>query len=232
MKKGLLFLFVPISLLIIVGLRRNSAPFFFAKEYRCAQNELISDDYFSSINTALVNLLADNLSARVVIDRLKKQFPVLNTITMSYRPSAIHVMMSVYEPVCCINNAVVLADNNELFPKDVFSARAVDAIAEVTVLRDSMTDVPLFVSSLLQGLPSGAHSGYNLELINEHCVRFVDKNQPNFTIVSSITQEKSPILLAQCESVKKTINERGGFNKGVKWIADTRFAHYIVAYKA
>ena len=231
MKKGLMFVVV-LPLLIIVGLRRNSAPFFSVKKYCCVQDESLSDSHFSAINTTLAGLLTDNFSAHGIIDRLKKEFPVVDTITISYRPLAVHVALSAFHPVCCINNSFVLTENNELFSKDIFSARAISDIAEVAVLPDHMTDVPLFVLSLLQGLPGGINQSYNCELINEHCVRLIDKKQSNFTIVSAVAQEKSPMLLAQCESVKQAIAQRGGFDKGVKWIADTRFAHYIVAYKA
>lgn len=231
MKKGLLF-GATISLLIFVGLRRNSAPFFSIKEYRCVQDEFLSDEYFSFFNSALTDLINDNSSAETLIVQLKEQFSVLKTIVVAYRPCMTHVMISVHEPVCCINNSLVLTAHHELFPKNVFSASVIADIPNVAVFQDSMTNAPLFVSSLLQGLPCGINCTYKLELVNEHCVHFVDKEQPNFTIVSSIAQEKSPMLLSQCESVKQIINARKGFDKGAKWIADTRFVHYIVAYKA
>lgn len=231
MKKSLLFV-AAIPLLIFVGLRRNSAPFFSVKEYRCIQSELLSDDYFSSFNAALAGLLNNNISAQALIAQLKEQFPILKTIAVSYQPYATHIMISAHEPVCCINNSLILTTNHELFPKNVFSTSAISGVSSVTVFPDSMINAPLFVSSLLQGLPCGVDSAYKLELVNEHCVCFVDKEQPNFTIVSSIAQEKSPMLLSQCESVKQTITAKRGFDKGAKWIADTRFAHYIVAYKA
>ncbi len=73
---------------------------------------------------------------------------------------------------------------------------------------------------------------YNIELMTKHCVRFIDKQQPQFTIISSVDQEQLAQLSVQCREVKRTITEKNGFDKGVKWVADTRFAHYIVAYKA
>ena len=44
-------------------------------------------------------------------------------------------------------------------------------------------------------------------------------------------QKELPRLLAQCDLIKQNIREKKGFDKGVKWIADTRFADYIVTYK-
>ncbi len=232
MRKGLLLIVVAVvPLLIFVGLRRNSAPFFSVKECQCVQNDLLSDDCFFSINTALAELIGDKMAAHEVIDRLKQQFPVLKKIVIFYQPSVTKVVVSAREPVCSINNSVILTDTHELFSKNMFALEAITDIPQLAVEQESMTNIPSFVSSLLQGLPQGVHEAYKLELINEHCVHFIDKEQPNFIIMSSVAQEKSPQLLAHCESVKQTINARRGFDKGVKWIADTRFAHYIVAYK-
>jgi hypothetical protein len=232
MRKGLLLIVVAVvPLLIFVGLRRNSAPFFSVKECQCVQNDLLSDDYFFLINTALAALIADKIAAHEVIGRLKQQFPVLKKVVISYQPSVTKVVVSAHEPVCSINNSVILTDTHELFSKNMFTSEVIADIPQLAVEQESMTNISSFVF-LLQGLPQGVHEAYKLELINEHCVHFIDKEQPNFIIMSSVAQEKSLQLLAHCESVKQTINARKGFDKGVKWIADTRFAHYIIAYKA
>jgi len=231
MKKSLLFVCAVIPLLVFVGLRRNSAPFFSVQNYCCVKSVLLSDDHFASINSTLAALIGDNVAAYELIDRLKKQFPVLDKIIISYRPSATHVMLYPYQPVCCINNSLVLTAHNELLPKDVFSADAVADIAKIAVAQDGMVNIPVCVSSLLRELPSDFNQQYNLELVNEHCVHLVDKEESNFVVTLTVAQEKSPMLLTQCALVKKNIGERKGFDKGAKWIADTRFAHYIVAYK-
>ena len=231
MKKGLLFVLV-IPVLIFIGLRRNSAPSFSVKDYKCVAPDVLSDNYFASIDCALGQMLGENLAAHELIDQLQKQFPVLNKIVISYRPSAIHVAMSAYDPVCCINNSTILTTHNDIFPKDFFSATSLEDVPKIAVFQENAAEVPSFVSSLLHELPSDFNQAYNLELMNEHCVRLVDKQEPNFIIAFTVDQKKSPLLLAQCESVKKNIAARAGFNKGAKWIADTRFAGYIVAYKA
>ena len=230
MKKGLLFLTTAL-LLLFVGLRWNSAPFFTVKEYRCIQTGVLSDDYFSSITTSVGQLLGDNYSARTIIDQLKKQFPVLNKIVVSYHPSVVRVMVYAHEPVCYINNSLVLTTNNELFPKNSFSDTVIAAVPEIVVAQESMSKISPLVSSLLHELPIDFNQLYDLELVNEHCVYLTDKKEPHFTAVFCADQKKLSMILAQCTSVKKNIGERKGFDKGAAWIADTRFADYIVAYK-
>jgi hypothetical protein len=230
MKKGLLII-VTFLFLIFVGLRWNSASFFSVAEYRCIQTGILADDYFCSIDTVVGNLLKDNFSAHAIIDHIQKQFPVINKTIVSYRPTAVHVAIYGRKPLCCINNSLVLTGEGELFPKNSFSDSAITDIPTITVATPWMTQASTFLLSLLHELPSDFNQHYTLELVNEHYMRLVDKNKPQFTIVSSAAQKEIPTLLAHCEVVKKNIDERKGFDKGIAWIADARFANYVIAYR-
>jgi hypothetical protein len=234
MKKFLLVIIAAIIIpVIFIGLRKNSAPFFSVTEYQCIQTQdtIFSDDYFSSINNALANLCKERCAAHVIIDRLQQQFLVLKKIVIAYRPSGMRVMISAHEPICNINNSHVLTQNNELFDKNIFAAEALTDIPEIGVMQNNVAATPKYISHLLHTLPSHVYHAYNLELTNEN-IHFTDQQQPQFTILSCVTQEKLPQLLVKCAAIKNSIDEKNGFDKGTKWIADTRFAHYIVAYKA
>lgn len=232
MKRKLFFVVIAIIMpVIFYGLRRNSAPFFSTQAYQCVCPQVLSEDYFSSIDNALVVLLNEQCVAHQLIDQLQKQFPVLNKIMVSYKPNAVHIAMSARKPVCCINDTIVLTACNQFFPKNCFATLAVADIPYIQVQQEDMKNVPSFVASLLHDLPADFNDAYDLEFMSENYVRLVDKKEPNFVIAVTVAQENFSVLLAQCESVKNNIAERAGFNKGVKWIADTRFADYIVAYK-
>jgi hypothetical protein len=234
MKKILLVVAVAIIIpVIFIGLRKNSAPFFSVSEYQCIQTQdsFLSDDYFSTINSVVANLCKERCAAHVIIDRLQQQFLALKKVVIAYRPSGIRVMISAHEPICMVNNAHVLTHNNELFDKNIFAAGALVDIPEISVMQNNVVTTPGYISHLLHTLPSDVYHAYNLELTHE-CIRFTDQQQPQFTILSCVTQDKLPQLLAQCMVIKNSIDEKKGFDKGIKWVADTRFAHYIVAYKA
>jgi hypothetical protein len=221
-----------ISLLTIcVGLRWHSVSFFSTHHYRCSQSGTIADDYFHSIDTVLGQLLHDNVSAQSIIAQLQKQFPELKKIIISYRPRGVQVALSAHEPVCCINNSSILTREGKFFPQNHFSHNEIHTIPMVNVAEQWLTHAPFFLLSLLQELPSNFNSHYNLEVTNEHCMRLVDKDKPQFAIVFSAAQKEMPKLLAHCEAVKRTLDAQKSFNKGAAWIADTRFADYIVAYK-
>jgi hypothetical protein len=235
MKKNLLFVAIAITVpVIFIGLRRNSAPFFSVKEHQCvqAQDALLSDDYFSSINNVLANLCKERCAAHVIIDRLKQDFLALKKVVIAYLPSGTRVMIYAHEPVCCLNNSVIFTTQKALLPKNVFTEDAVTDIPNIEVAHDSMKNAPQLISSLLQNVSYDMSESYDLELMTKHCVRFTDKQQPQFTILSSVTQEKLTPLLQKCVEIKRAINEKNGFDRGARWVADTRFAHYIVAYKA
>ncbi len=219
-------------MVIFVGLRRNSAPFFSSQQHQCVYDAILSDTYRDSINSVVTELLTNNFSAYAIIHELQQKFPIVKKIIISYQPAAIRVMVSAHEPVCTINNECALTAQKEIFPIDIFSEKAITNIANIAVMPDSVNNMAYFISHLLDILPAHVFQAYNVELVNEHYVRLADKKQPKFTIVSSVVQEKLSFLLSQCDSVKHTIAERKDFEKGTKWIADTRFAHYIVAYKA
>lgn len=229
MRKELLVL--PLLFLIFFGLRWNSAPFFSVKEYHCTQIGSLSEDYFSSIAARVGELLDHNCSANAIIGHLKKEFPPIDKVIVAYRPLAVNIMVYAHKPVCCINNSLVLASCNKLFSKKTFSEQAFAAIPDIAVVQENIANDPYLLSALLQKLPSGFNEAYDLEVINEHYVRLIDKQERHFTIVSSVAQKTTSQLLAQCELVKKNISGRKDFGRGITWIADTRFADYIVAYK-
>ncbi|HSC25091.1 MAG TPA: hypothetical protein VLB80_02640 [Candidatus Babeliales bacterium] len=230
MRKYILIV-ATLLLMIVIGLRWNSATFFSVEKYRCSQSNLLSDACFSAINDSLGILLQKNLSAHAIIDHLKEQFPVLTAIELSYRPEEVAIKIHSQKPLCCINTTLVLTSYNKLLSRDFFSIHAIEAIPKITVLHDALLKKPLIISSVLQSLPVNFYETYNLELINEHCIHLIDKKYPQFIIVFSVDQEKLLNTFDQCVLIKQNIDTRNGFNKGITWIADTRFAHYIIAYK-
>lgn len=191
----------------------------------------MSDDHFSSIKTYGTTLLDGDCDAAMIIAQLKKEYPVLDKIVIAYRPCGTYVMLYPHKPLCCINEDHVFAANNEIFAKNYFSLNALSAVAHVIVAQECLSRVSTLVSSLLSVLPPDFKDMYDLEVCNEHHVRLHDKKEKNFTIISSATQKEMPFLLTQCAAVKKKMNERKDFDERKKWVADIRFADYIIAYR-
>jgi len=231
MKKSLLLFVILTPAMIFVGLRSISVPFFSPQQHQCMYDITLSDEYTASINNLVTELLKNN-STPEIINQLQQQFPILKKITIAYQPMAVRVILSVHEPICNVNNLYVLTNKKDIFSKTIFSEEIIADMPCIMVMQDDVKDMTCFISHLLEILPSDVFHVYNVELVNEHYVRLIDKQQSKFTVISSVVQEKLPFLLSQCEAVKYAIAARKDFDKGAKWIADTRFAHYIVTYKA
>lgn len=230
MKKSLLVF--SLVLLVFFVYKQKSFPIFSLSTYRFIHNDLLSDDYFSSIKTYATQQLDQHCDAHKLITQLKKEFSILNTIEIAYRPCGIYIMMCAHKPLCCINEDHILTCDNQLVSKNYYSCHLFDQLACVTVAENYVSKAASLVPSLLGELPSDFKQNYDLELINEHYLCLRSKQEKNFSIIASAIQSDLSCLLSQCALVKNKLTERKDFNEKINWIADTRFADYIIAYKA
>ena len=231
MKKSLL-LIVLIPAIIFIISRWNSLSFFSTEHIQGVYDRSLSCTYAATINTALADLVRSKHSARSIIAQLQEQFSFLQKITVAYHPWTVRVVMSAYKPLCLVNNEWVFTQQAQMIPQHIFSERALAAIPRVAIVDENIHTMQQMVDQLLQRLPDEIYDTYAVELLNEHCVRLTDKKQTKFTIVSALVQPQLATTIAHCNAVKQALQARGEFNKETKWIADTRFAHYIVAYRA
>jgi hypothetical protein len=230
MKKKLLIT-VSFIVLIFIGLRSSSALFFSIKNHSCLTSELLSEKYLLSISQYISGQADKNLSPHVLISQVKKEFPVIKKMVIAFKPLEVQVILESYEPICSINDMVVLTSHNELLPKNIFSPHALEMIPAVSVAHKSINNITNILPDMLHALPSDFNNSYNLDFVNEHCIRLVDKNNACFVIVLAHEQKNYSLLLKRCEVIKNNLSSRGAFDRGIEWIADARFAHYIVAYK-
>lgn len=230
MKKSLLIILL--TLPILFGLKLRPDSFFSVNKYRIDQTGLVSQDFFTSIKKFLLEEFDNKKKASIIISDAKKRFPIIDKISIAYRPMGVYVKITPYKPLCCINNNLILAHNNELFFYDTFTEKAINSIAHVVIAPEYISSITSFVPPLLRELPPDFYETYNLELCNEHCVRLTHTQEKYFNIILSANQKNISSLLTYCDSVKKNIIERKDFDKGQNWTADVRFNDYIVVYKA
>src|SRR5438128_7586622 len=108
MKKSLLLAIIIMPVIIFIGLKLNSASFFSSQQHSCVYDTVLSDEYITTINSAVTELLSNNFSASEIIDRLQQQFSILKKIVIEYQPTVIRILLSAHEPICNINNVQVL----------------------------------------------------------------------------------------------------------------------------
>ncbi len=227
---------VSFIIVICIGLRCYYSAQFYSVACRpnthvCVRNNRMSDELCAHINQSLSVCDQQHLSAHAIIAELQNQFPVIKKIVIAYHPARTQLKIKLHKPVCSINNLFVLTADT-LAPQSYFSESARTSIPSLDIAHESMGNAASFAQAIVDVLPHTAWNDWNVSCMNEHCIKLIDKKNSKFAVLYSIDQKISSDLLTQCALIQKNMMARGAFDRGMEWIADTRFAHYIVAYKA
>jgi hypothetical protein len=186
----------------------------------------------SSLESEFLHCFEKKNSGLDVAVYVKKKFPIIRSVSVSYQPTVALVNIAVYKPIYMINDSLVLTENNDLVEKTLFAESVLGDLPCVTASQNFLASNAGSLSNLLQKLPVQWAESYDCDCVSEYCIRLTDKFNSRFVIVYSEDQIVSAHMLDQCESVKKDIIKHGMLDKNVSWVADIRFANYIVAYKA
>src|SRR5438105_15768281 len=146
MRKSLLIF--SIIIVVFFGLKKTAFALFSTKKVHCVQAGLLSDDYCSSIKNQAHSLFDKNCSAQQVITQLKKDYPLLDTIKIAYRPCSTYIMLRAYKPLCCINIDQIFAADHRLYPKDCFAHHTVDSLAHMTIAPEYIPKTSFLVPAL------------------------------------------------------------------------------------
>src|SRR4030095_9874432 len=226
------FLIASSIVLLFVGLRSYSALFFSIKNHLCFAGELLSPEYVLSISRYISDEAHKNIPHQTFAAQLKQVFPVIKKVEISFRPSGPVITIEPHEPICSVNDLFVFTSNKSLLSKAIFSLDVIEGIPAVSVASNTLDNSAQLLIDIFDALPFNFNNFYNLDCIKEHCIRLVDKSNPQFVILSTREQKNYQRLFEHCEFIKHSLNDRGAFDRGIEWIADARFAHYIIAYKA
>ncbi len=231
-KMRKLFLVCGSIIFLFIGLRFYVTPFFSLKNHTCSAGYLISDEYSATISQYISDNEHRYHSLQDYVVDIKKMFPVIKSIEICLRATGNVVTIQPYDPMCSINDQFIFTSHNQLLPKNYFSLSAQEMIPVVSVAHNLIDNNLCFLTDIFNALPPSFNTFYNLDCIKGHDIRFIDKNNPQFVIVSDSAQKNYQVILQQCEHIKKSLSDRGAFERGMQWIADARFARYIIAYKA
>lgn len=203
-----------------------------AYDFLFITDQFLSSECRSSLKAEFLHSFEKKNSDFDAIVQIKKSFPVVSSVSIAYRPAGAVVNVTTRRPVYTVNDSFVLTDNNDIVDRLFFAQSVLDDLPCVTVSQNFLAHNADSLLSLLQQLPAQWVESYECECVDEYCIRLKDKVNPRFVIVYSEDQVVSAHMLDQCESVKKDIIKHGMLDKNVSWVADIRFANYIVAYKA
>lgn len=166
------------------------------------------------------------------IAQLKKNFSVVSSVSIEYRPTGGVVNIAAHKPLHLVNDSFVLTENNEIIEPSLFAQSVLDELPCVMAGQNFLQDASGSLLKVLRQLPARWFERYECDCCDSYCIRLRDKTNPCFVIVYSGDQVVSTHMLDQCEAVKNDVIKHGMLDKDVAWVADIRFANYIVAYKA
>lgn len=203
-----------------------------ASDFLFIINPSLSSLCCSSIESEFLRSFEKKNSDSDAIAQVKKLFSIVQSVSIAYQPTGGVVNVSAYKPVYVVNNTSVLMENNDIVDLSLFAQSVLDDLPPVVASQDFLVHNSGCLLQLLRRLPPQWSQFYECECISEYCIRLKDKVNPQFVVVYSEDQVISAHMLDQCEAVKKDIIKQGMLDKNVSWVADIRFANYIVAYKA
>ena len=229
MKKLILALFV---ISFIVGSIKLYATYFCTiTHYTCAIDSFLSDECCASIEHAVAELAGKRAGACAIIGGLQKKFPVIRKVAITYNPHEAQIAVHAHRPRSVVNDLFVFTCHDHIFPKAEFSDFSISRVPAVYVCQESMPRASQLLSAAFAQLPATFYSTHDLVIGDKHCLQLKDREQPCFSIKITADQPICAATLLQCEHIKKTMTEKKAFDKKAEWVADVRFADYVIAYK-
>lgn len=224
--------FCAVIIFLLMSLRWSFFTHCRASDFLFITDQSLSSLCCSSIESEFLHSFEKKNLDFDAIAQVKKNFPIVRSVSIAYQPTGSVVNVAVYKPVYAVNNTSVLMENNQIVDQSLFAQSVLDDLPGVVASQDFLVRNSGCLLKLLRQLPSQWNEFYECECIDEYCISLKDKVNPQFVVVYSEDQVVSAHMLDQCEAVKKDIIKHGMLDKNVSWIADIRFANYIVAYKA
>lgn len=225
-------IFCSVVCLLCIALRWNFATYCMQKPYTFIFNDVIAQDYCNEIRTEFFQCVKRGVIDKESIAHLKRTCPIIKYIFINYKPLGVIVKVIGYDPLCIVNQELVFADNNALLEKRFFSLQEMVNVPAIDVTAESMDNALRTLPQFLTHFSHDIQKNYAPYFVHNNEIIFTDKQHTNYSIICCADQFLSDELMHQCDAVKKIILNDGLYKKNVSWIVDTRFAHYIVAYKA
>jgi len=194
------------------------------------------DDYLSPMSQSLIHdqllgAVQKKKSLSSIITELKQTHTHIKDIAIAYRPTDIKIKLTSHEPQCIVNESLVFIDAGYLLDRSLFAEEEIASLPSFVISQDILPDSVHIISHILQQVPTPLYNDYTIHVKNKHTITFTSKSDERFSVIAAGDQSLSSVLFEHCAMVKNDITKNELKDKNGAWVADTRFAHYIVAYK-
>lgn len=220
--------------MLCAGLRWHSVSLCMPENF-----SIVTDSYFSSFSQSifydqLMLSVQKKKSIHDTVTDLKNSFACIKDISITYRPSGALVKIGSYKPECIINETSVFVSSGDIFERSLFSPLEIAHLPSFLLSQEVMAEASYMIPQVLCDIPAQVHAAHVVHIMSKHCITLTDKNNAHFSIMCSVDQDIPAGMFDQCEMVKKNIATHAMVdrNSACAWVLDTRFANYIVAYRA
>jgi hypothetical protein len=166
---------------------------------------------------------------------IRQEFPFIRSIKMHLiPPGVLELTFAVSEPLCIINDDMVVVPPKSLLPLSWFQEKFYNSLPIIAV--DSFVlksvDVENLIA-LIKQLPQEICMNFALTLKTVDELLLTDKNEPRFSLVCRVDKMPMNELARYGSIVKSLLSSRGAFaSKCINsWLADLRFEKQIVLSK-
>lgn len=220
---------VALSAVCCIGMAYKGYQFFSTqKNYHYQVDSLMSDAVSQKMNSFLHADGRHYWLLSSLCTALQNEFPIVQTIQARYGTAdSIYLTLKAHEPLVSVNNNFLLLANGALVERDYFVANAIADLANITVLHDGLPSDLQLVKEYITKVPYELLQQYRLCWVDATQVRWYDKHDANFYVITDGATVPDDRLLAHCALVKQELKTKPNAQKKV-WAADVRFRNQIV----
>lgn len=205
------------------------------------QYEICVDTVFSHMIQHEVIVYIESLDKRLAlqpslfVSTIKKQFPVIQSIKTSLIPPGImKVICSACNPLCVVNENLLLVMPQTICPITHFQEHVVASLPSITVENSVLQSYnPKDLISMFKMLNKNIFDQYQVEVLASKNVIFKDKKQPLLSVVCRLDSISSKNLIMYGAYMRELLEARKSATKKTKdnFIADLRFEKQIILSK-
>lgn len=219
-------------IVFVFCIRLNFFSFSMSHSFYVRTDSRISPESTSQLHAYLLDAAAKKTTLRDVINHCKERHSIIKNISIAYMPSHSLVSIVTHKPSCIVNDGVLL-ENGDIVKKSVITDSLWHCLPAITVASEVVNHANLLAKQALHVLPKETYEHYVVEIHGRNDVTLTDKKNDHFIICCSLEQHIiSQELFNQCQQVKQSLFKQEISGAQKKWLADIRFADYIIAYKA
>lgn len=217
---------------------------FIKKKYAAPLPKKISiqvDSHFSKEFKEKMQLFAQehkkiSLSAAILSELIKETFPVVESVILkNYLSDHVKITLKGAYPVALLNDDLVLASNNALVYRNVFSIENYNNLPLLHVAQSTKDKEQLYLSDackkFIKTFDRSLLEEYEMQWINGTLIQLRDRKHPKLTLlIDAQTEVTDAVKTAYASIREKKLHQQTQSKRGRGWFVDARFRNQMIVF--